>query len=37
MWGSMAGNRSFKEYVAERFYNKMFAVIRISPKKTMIA
>lgn len=28
MWGSMAGNRSFKEYVAERFYNKMFAVIQ---------
>lgn len=28
MWGSMAGNRSFKEYVAERFYNKMFAAIQ---------
>ncbi|MCF7605313.1 hypothetical protein [Bacillus subtilis] len=24
----MAGNRSFKEYVAERFYNKMFAAIQ---------
>ena len=28
MWGSMAGNRSFKDYVADRFYNEMFATIQ---------
>lgn len=25
----MAGNRSFKENMEERFYNKMFAVINL--------